>query len=336
MTAMGVKENIFFMAGFPRSGTTWFASILNAHSKIIYRHEIIGRNFDIFGDKLFDALKYNHGLSDEEFAVAIKKIAEARVDTDKPPFFPKSEGLLNNSLLHHYAWLTTKAVPPLSPLYRMLFSTKRIEDFAFLIKETRSTANMDSMIAGLRPKAILFLVRQPHGAIASSIKGVQKGTMGKVEDVKKTRWFASNHGAEYVQQQGITEASLMGVSDVEFLAIQWRVYHDDLKRFHQQFANAHFYFYDDFVATPEPCVEKLLTDLGLEHDKRVFDFLQESSGKSEGKKTAAPRDASDEYYSVYRNASFDPNSWSKVLSEDDVKVIEKHAMPAYESLRKFS
>ena len=87
------NSNVIFLAGFPRSGTTWFANILNAHPKVVYRHEIIGRNHYIFRDSLFKALKYKNELSDEEFVETLNLIAEARVDTDKPPFFYKPAGL---------------------------------------------------------------------------------------------------------------------------------------------------------------------------------------------------------------------------------------------------
>jgi hypothetical protein len=80
-------RKIIFIAGFPRSGTTWFSNLLNAHPDIYYRHEIIGRNFRIFSEKIFLALKNNNGQSDEQYTTLIEKISEAHVDTDVPPFF---------------------------------------------------------------------------------------------------------------------------------------------------------------------------------------------------------------------------------------------------------
>ena len=48
------KDKIIYIAGFPRSGTTWFANLLNAHPQTVYRHEILGRCFEQFDPELLD------------------------------------------------------------------------------------------------------------------------------------------------------------------------------------------------------------------------------------------------------------------------------------------
>ena len=165
-------SNIMLLAGFPRSGTTWFANLINAHSDIIYRHELIGRHYHLFGEELFLALKNNSGLSDTEYYSVKNIVASAHVDTDKPPFFKKNHGLLRHPRLHHYAWLGVKTVPLLSTFYKKLFSLNEKYDISYLVKETRSLKNFDSIIQGLRASKIVFLVRKPEGAIYSHIKGI--------------------------------------------------------------------------------------------------------------------------------------------------------------------
>lgn len=331
MSKTNVKGRIIFLAGFPRSGTTWFANLLNAHSNIIYRHEIFGRNHYIFGNDLFGAIKHHNGLTDDELSVAINHISSARVDTDKPPFFSKPIGLLKYKRFHHYAWLATKALPFLAPLYKSLFTVKNLDDFSFLIKETRSTVNMDSIIAGLRPVAVLFLVRQPHGAIASHIKGIQRGTMEKTALEKKLKWYRHNKDVAYIKEIGLSEEGLNEVTDAEFFALQWRVYHEDLIAYAQTFSNTRFFSYDSFAASPKDSVDELFSFLSLETDEEVSKFIDESSGKE--KVGVAQRDASDEYYSVYRSASFDPQSWKSTLTSVDIALIDKHTTVTYNLLK---
>ncbi|MEA3468711.1 MAG: sulfotransferase [Thermodesulfobacteriota bacterium] len=331
MKLPNTKANIFFLVGFPRSGTTWFSNLLNSNQKIIYRHEIIGRDYEIFGKSLFAALKYNNGLSDEEYYKVITHISEARVDTDKPPFFFKPTGFLRYKHFHYYMWLLAKFAPIFQKVYKILFSIKKLDNLYFLIKETRSTQNLASIIAGLRPAAILFLVRQPHGSIASHIKGIEKGTMKDISINKKVAWYCSNQNTSYIKEIGLTEEQVTNMTNAEYLALHWRIYHDDLLIISQRLSNAHFISYEDCVENTEFHVKALFMILGLKFNKRVNDFINESSGKE--KKNLIHRDASDDYYSVYRKESFNHRSWMTELMPEDIKSIHKHTDSTYEAIK---
>ena len=141
------KDKIIYIAGFPRSGTTWFSNLFNAHPQIIYRHEILGRCFERFGSELFNALKFNDGLTPTQYQQFRQVLASADIESDRPPFFKKDSLLIANDKLHHFAWLATKVVPILRPLYRRLFTPLASRSKTFVIKETRSVINMDSMLS---------------------------------------------------------------------------------------------------------------------------------------------------------------------------------------------
>lgn len=332
MPPMNSPRGVIFLAGYPRSGTTWFANLLNAHSKVIYRHEIIGRNFHIFGDELFNALKYHNGLSDSEFYDVVSRIAEARIDTDKPPFFQKSERLLRYKDIHYYAWLATKLMPVFSPIYKNLFSVRNTDDFYFLIKETRSTVNMDSMIDGLRPRLIMFLMRHPCGAISSHLKKAPSGSDVQSTMNIRVEWVDNNSGAPYLKCLSLTERTISEMSSAEYLAIQWRVYYDDLLRFSKRFNNAKFLSYEYFVENTKAGVSDLLGLLGLDYENNVVEFIEESSGMKKENKLLIQKDAGEEYFSVYRNQSFDHNHWLKSLSSSDIDCINKHTSSTFEEI----
>jgi hypothetical protein len=61
-------------------------------------------------------------------------------------------------------------IPPLEPIYNYFFRVPIEKKTKILIKEARSSANLDSIMEGLRTEHILFLVRKPHGAIAPILK----------------------------------------------------------------------------------------------------------------------------------------------------------------------
>ncbi len=330
-----IKNKIIFVVGFPRSGTTWFSNLINAHPEVIYRHEIIGRSYDIFGEKLFNDLKFNNGLSQEQQATFMKKLAIANVETDKPPFFNKSVLRVANNNTHKIGWLATKSLPFLNGLYRYLFSPNKKKDAIFLIKETRSTINLDSILAGVAPSAILFLFRQPYGAIASHIKGIKARTMGEGNKENIQKWVEWHSERSYVQKLINEGFNFDGVSDVELFAIKWRVYNDDLLVLKETFNNSLYCYYDQFVDSPIELTSKLFQKINLEFSSSVKEFILDSSNKNK-QQNILQKDASNDFFSVYRSSYFNKDQWKDILSTDDIAIIDKHTKETFESLIKAS
>ena len=175
---MKSQQDVIFLAGFPRSGTTWFSNLINSHQNVVYRHELIGRNYAAFGEDLFHKIKFNNGLNDSDFDSAMKVIRSSNIETDKPPFFKKDFGLSRYPKLHHYTWLISKALPPMRPIYDMCFRVPKSQlGIKILVKETRSAKDMESLLNGLRVKYKIFLIRKPHGCVASHLNGIEQGKM---------------------------------------------------------------------------------------------------------------------------------------------------------------
>ena len=182
------KINTIFVLGYPRSGTTWFANLFNSHPDVAYRHEVIGRCFRYFPDQLFSSLKFNNGLTDAEHERAIDVVLSPNVDTDRAPFFSKNHLRINNTRLHYFSWLVAKTVGFLRPLYKKLYYPSG-SGLSLIIKETRSTVNMDSMLIGLRADSVVVLFRHPCGAIASYLKGISKGVMEPSDAAERSFWY---------------------------------------------------------------------------------------------------------------------------------------------------
>ncbi|MBW8191620.1 sulfotransferase [Neiella marina] len=326
-----IKSEIIFVAGFPRSGTTWFSNIINSHSKVVYRHEILGRQASAFPAPLFDAIKHNAGLSDIDYEQAIGIIAESSVETDKPPFFVKDHGLLKHPQLHYFLWSAAKLVKPIASLYLKLFKAPIYkEGWRILVKETRSTTDMTSILKGLRVEHVLFLVREPYGAIASHIKGASMGLIYGASQTAKNRWFEVSKDKPYVKALALEQEQIEQMSAAEFLAIKWRVYYEDAVVIQSEQQQAQFCFYDQYVSQPFDCSKTLFESLKLDFSPQVEAFIGQSTGKTAS--SVALKDSSNEYYSVYRKASFDTEGWKKELSDEDVHYIDKHATPFFNQL----
>ncbi len=325
------KNKILFVIGFPRSGTTWFSNLLNAHPEIIYRHEIIGRGCEIFEEALFSDLKFNNGLNKEQHATFIKKLAIANIETDRPPFFRKNILTISNKNLHKAAWLATKLLPILNSVYKFLFTPNSNKNKTFLIKETRSTINLDSIIKGVSPTFVLFLFRQPYGAIASHIKGQRMKVLAEMNRENVLQWVKWHNDRDYIQELFSSNFNFDDVGDVEILSIKWRVYNDDLLAFKTYFSNAIYCHYDQFVDSPAELTSKLFEAVGLDFVPEVERFVLASSNKS-SHQNILEKDASNDYFSVYRSAGFNKEQWKEILSDSDLNVIDKHTKGTFELL----
>jgi hypothetical protein len=326
-------SKIILLAGYPRSGTTWFANLFNAHSEIIYRHELIGRNFKLLENEIFLNLKFNFGLDDSQYKKVKQFIVAAHVDTDKPPFFEKKQGLLRFPKLHHYAWLVAKTLRFLSPLYSKLFSLNEKIDINYLIKETRSLESFESILRGLRTDVVIFLVRKPEGVIASNITGINKGKMDRITSIDKVNWLQS---AEF-QQSDISKATdinpLNKLSDIEFLSLQWIVYHEQMLKIFNDTESAKVCLYDDFLTNTFEKTSSLFSDIGIGQCKGVANFIEESAGKKEKDKNLFEIDSSNDFYSVYRKQEFNSNTWKSVLSESEQIKIKDITSDMYKQIK---
>jgi hypothetical protein len=329
-------SKIMLLAGFPRSGTTWFANLINAHPNVIYRHELIGRNHHLLGRELFSALKTNFGLSDSQHDKVLNFIADAHVDTDKPPFFKKNYKRLRYPRFHHYAWQVTKVCSPLNGIYKNLFSLDEMSDVNYLIKETRSLSNFDSMIAGLRASTILFLVRKPEGSIASHISGIKKGSMDNISEENKRRWFHSPEFQNSTVSHEYSEEKMVAMSNAEFLSINWLLYHEKIVDLYQKYPHAKICIYDEFVMNTHEHVARLFKQVGLDNSQNVTDFIDESSSVTVRPKNALQRDSSDTFYSVYREKGFDHDSWKTVLTDAEKTVNKHHTSIMYDQIRQLA
>jgi hypothetical protein len=321
-----MQPRLIFLAGYPRSGTTWLSNLLNAHPAVIYRHEYLGRCWGRLPEPLFTALKTAHGLDDNGHQHLIEKIAEAHYEADRPPFFRKVHLRINNPQLKHRAWLATRfSQGALSPLYRRLFQP-RLDGQTIVMKETRASTNMLSMIRGLRPNNCLFLFRHPCGSIASQLRGIASGRMQAPSRIQLQTFIRENQ--QTLESLGLPDSDFtIAEQSVESqLAIMWSVQNADYLEFSTQ-NHSILVNYEAFLMDSQTHTARLFKHLGLSENQQVLDFLAASGGGD-----AAHRDAGSEFYSVYRSGNFRSDGWRETLSARQISAIESIAAPTYQRL----
>ncbi|MFT2090405.1 sulfotransferase [Paraglaciecola sp. 2405UD69-4] len=331
------NNKIIYIAGFPRSGTTWFANLLNSHSQTIYRHELIGRNKQIFGQSLYKSMKFNNGVTDDQHSTIMSLIQRAEVETDKPPFFVKSKGFLKFPFFHQLSWLCTKSAPKiLAPSYNSLYRVSDKDDYKILMKETGEAKFIESFRNSLRSYVTLFLVRNPLGSISSHIKGINKGSMPAKTTAEKRDWLNERIQNNPEQASELKKLNPDNMSDAIFFGLQWRNYHEKVAEYCNKYNDYKIYFYDELVSDTPPKVNQILEDVGLKWEKQVGQFIAESSGEGKSLNRFKKFDSNDKFYSVYRDTTFKKNDWHDVITPEDVEFITNYTKSTLEKMQQLS
>lgn len=320
---------LILVLGFPRSGTSWFSNLINSHPDTVYRHEVIGRQYQSFGDSLYRRLKFDNGLSDKDRARVVRTLLAANIETDKPPFFRKRFRSASSVRLRKLMWLAGHA-PTLGRLYSVLYTPRVGDRVTLVVKETRSSANLDSIISGVRADRLIVLIRHPYGVIASHLRGMAKGVMPYSSIDSRRQWYRHLGKSQYVMGVPLSESDVLDMKEPEFCALTWRVQNEDYLRIHALHPASQVVSYDAFLKNTLENTAKLLDSLGLGWDKQVMQFILESSGQT--KKANILKEGSSNYFSVYRGNQFRANAWCDLLTADDRRGIDRYTVDLVDRL----
>jgi hypothetical protein len=326
---MSDKTPTFFILGYPRSGTTWFANLFNSHPEVVYRHEMMGRCYGDFPAELFNKLKYDYSLSDSDYETVINIILSPNIESDRAPFFGKNHLLLNSPKLHYLFWIASKAVPLLQPIYKHLFFPAG-KKLTLVIKETRSALNMDSILEAVRSDKNLILFRHPCGAVASSLRGIKMGKMPPSSTEQRIEWANEEKTGKFLTELELTSSDISSLPEYEYLAMRWRLQNEDYLTIGDNSKKNIYISYEDFMLNQESNIKQLFEKLNLSFNASVQSFLKVSSGGSNNKPLL--KDSSSSYYSVYKSSGVNPEKWKKDLSQDEINGIEKYTLDTYKTL----
>ncbi len=311
-TTMSVGgENVRFIFGMPRSGTSWLAKIFDSHPDVLYRHEpdIVLR--DVHFPTLcqveeIESFK-NHARAYLEQLVNVRTLKSA----GSLPIFPKRyQSPLAQYLrlgLVYGLRLAERLVPGGQLLGHVqipdLVKRQYRSEPTVVIKSVSACGRARLYIEALPASRIIFIIRHPCGQVASMMRGIALGKL------------AGNPGAplsvDHVSRFGLTARKYDSMPVVEQLAWSWAIVNQKVLDDLSGNARVRLIRYRDLCADPVKVAQDLMKFSGLSWERQTADFIESSTHYS----------GPDRYYNVMKNSVATLNRWRTELSLDDQRRI---------------
>ncbi len=269
----------------------------------------------------YDRIKSDRGTK-EDIALLMQQLAEACIETHKPPFFRKN--FLNTpAWIRSALWMSAKACPPLKSTFNYL-STGVLNGQHCIVIKNRPFPMLDRILETIHADA-LVLLRHPCGVVSSWLRGIRMGVMqGSSADPEKV-WTRYQN---YLVPMGFCEADLQRMSSAGILALNWLV-DKTLFTQYQRSPNMKTFtmVYCDLVRNPLEEWSKVFEWLHLPFDSSVEAFLMQSSNPAFDIRRLLGKKYS--YFSVQRSEKSPAESWRKDMTLDEIKEVMSIVTPHF-------
>ncbi|MEL7038687.1 MAG: sulfotransferase [Cyanobacteria bacterium J06592_8] len=314
MTSAKLLKAIF---GAGRSGTTFLGSILNTHPDIAYRFEPfhrIGRSNSTINR--YKKASQDITLSEEDLLTIYNIFIQSHPLTDKPPFFPKTEYRHLSS--QRLTWLLGKSLPALTPLYKILYTPRKIP--ALIFKEV-NLENLMSKFLQQTSVPVVYMARHPCATILSQFKGQSQKKM----PASRQRVLLSllqKHDPSLADYYG---SRLENMTELEKTTLLWRI---DIEKAvasinHSQ-SQGLLIFYEQICEDPHSSIQTIFQHFNLtypEPTQNFLDFLCSIDSDSSTPKKVN-NDWMNSYFTVYRNPRKQKDLWKTKILPEQRKEIE--------------
>lgn len=316
------EPQMVFIVGAGRSGTTWLGDILSTNVNATYKYEPFSPATP--GPYRDWVLQMHEADPSEQRQRFLDLAAGGRVGVDRPPY---RSGLLKKSpatalQLHRLA----RRFGPAHHLFSrgVSFDLHR-ESAAILVKDVWLTGGDLPRCAEVLEPAIVTIVRHPHAAIASALRGVEMGVFQTDIDVARERIRVlvernRNVLGDFADPDGlITKVDQLDRTTLE--ALRWRLEAEPVAAHVLESPRGHLVIYEDLVREPDAVLEPLYRFLGWDFDEPTRQHVA-ASQRSETRGDSA------RYYSTQRSPTQALEGWRASISEDQLSSIAEVVAPS--------
>lgn len=309
-------DELTFIVGAPRSGTTWLAKIFDSHPRVVYHHE----PDVVIGDGGLPRVCTD--LEVERFSAAARRFVEQLLDNrtlrslGKPPVFRKQLDTIWSHGLRAGSVLTLRAAQSLLP--RRLGRRMELPRFAapphslshHVIKSVRGLGRLGLILHAVPEARIVLILRNPMGQIASRLDGIARGKFesdamaGGQFDL---RWLRTSQA----RRHGLTEERLGRMVPAERLAWEWSIANEKAIDDTAGNPRVRVVRLEELIERPEAWSRSLFDFAGLPWLPETATFVARSTTYT----------GPDRFYRVYKQSHMVPHKWRYLLSELEQQQI---------------
>lgn len=285
-----------FIAGMPRSGTTWVAKIFDSHPDTYYLHEpdisLRPHNLPEWPspqpeDDILDATS--------RYLRALETTITAR-STNKMPVFRKFYNTPLDATRRKFKLLFGRPVPP---------PVRRPHQDVRLVMKSVSNFNRLSLFAAAEPGTrFVALVRHPLDQISSMMRGLRMGRFGDTQI--EFSWLLR---CPWAKDIGLDETTLAEASESEKHAWLWALLTHPIGE--PDAHNIKLVSYESICAHPMELFDELFYYVNLELHKNTAAAIRATSGATNDGR----------YFSINRVSKDEIGKWQTIMPRDEQKKL---------------
>jgi hypothetical protein len=305
------NSRVTLVMGAPRSGTSWLGKIFDSHPDVLYRHEpdIAEPEASLpqyvplerMAAHRSDMAAYLHRL----MGISTLKTAGSL------PVFAKSFQPSHARYVRFTVIAVLKALQAMRPRQSQMQSA-RVPDMLtegaqlrVVMKSITARGRARLMSESLPGCKTVFIIRDPRGQIASTLRGQALGKFR--HPVRPGELLQATQAAQY----GLTQKRLDAMPVIEQMAWHWAVLNQEAIHGLQGRADTQILRYKDLCADPIGKARELFAFCGMPWSEQTETFITRSI--SGGKP--------DLYYQVYKNPLESMNRWRTQLTGEEQQRI---------------
>jgi len=305
-----------FVIGMPRSGTTWLGKLLDAHPRVLYRHE---------PDNMVDTPVFPFLVPRNEWDQYQSRAAEhfARLADNRAlrtmsvqPHFRKDFRNPLSEWLRRGLMLVVRGAEVL-PYLRNIAPTLSIPDLArngadmtVVVKSVIAPGRAGLYAAACPDVAFIIILRHPCGYVASQLRGHRLGALAggiPIKAMAKT---------EQARVRDLSMDALNAMDFVEQATWLWLIFNEKMLQEITGRPNCLVVRYEDLCTDTPKTLQRIYDFSKLDYGAATEAFLHASS-RADAKPTG--------YYSLFRDPEKAANRWRTELEPDMIERIERIA-----------
>lgn len=302
---------MIFLAGMPRSGTSWIGKIFDSSLDTAYYHEpdnYLLMNMPLAVDEDQFNLYENYLNTYIDNILSIKNVSVR----GKLPVFKKSYLSRFDQYLYSQSIYPAKLLAKVGINAPVLIKTNN-KIIIPVWKSIESIGRFGLITKALPPQSkSILIIRHPCGYASSVLRGERDGKFGKnVHSSEDYGLLESLMGTESARKYNVSIKYLKTLEPIERLTWGWVLFNEKALIEASNAHNSKLVIYDDLCLNPLKTAKDLFSFAGLKWSEQCRHFIESSTNSEYQSKS--------NYYSVNRNPIFASSRWREELS-----VKEKH------------